>query len=477
MQSEHQLQIALAAHAQAPNELAPLHDICAALVQLNRDEEVLPWADKALALNQRQWGFVYLRARALTLLGRHFDAIATWRHYASLPWKVQFYQLHLGQNLMMAGNFDAAIPLLRSAWQAALAANDPIAPVAERSLGEALLKNADARGFSHWLARNQNYCFNFRLDSVPGWTGAEDLSGKRVLITHQLGFGDQFLFFSCVSHWLAAGVSLMITCDPQINKVIQRSLPQCLVVSANSPTEINQPLPSALLATVQAFMPNMHISLLHLPILAAKQAALPEPYFRAYIEAPSPERDSAVAWAHNLRLKHSGKALIGLCWDCLYRHNYHIPADQRCWAARRSLPLHEVNRLVTDAGVRAGIHFVNLQGPADERFAGTPAGNTSRYTPGIKNFADTAACISELDAVIAVDTGVANLSAMMGKLTVVMAHSACDWRWGSQGPSTPWMHNVKVLRQTLPGDWSTVVDEIIQWLTADFTPFGRASRR
>jgi hypothetical protein len=70
-----------------------------------------------------------------------------------------------------------------------------------------------------------------------------------------------------------------------------------------------------------------------------------------------------------------------------------------------------------------------------------------------------------LDAVVAVDSAVANLGAMMGQLTVVLTHSSGDWRWGTHGSATPWLDNVKVLRQTLPGDWSTVVDETIQWLT------------
>src|SRR5579862_1746084 len=474
VQGNRQLHAALTAHAQAPDSLAPLHDICSALLELNRDEEALPWADKALALDPRQPRFVYLRAHALTLLGRHVDAAATWLHYASLPWTIQFYQLQLGHNLAMVGDFDRGISLLNSAWQAALAAGDPIAPAAERRLGEAMLKKGDAEGFAHWLALNQGICFNYRPESVPGWAGAEDLSGKRILVTHQLGFGDQFLFFSCISHWLAAGASLMITCDPKIHKVIQRSLPQCVVESAEYPSDRNMPLPKALLPAVQAFMPNMHVTLLHLPMLAARQAALPDPYFRAYIEAPSPERNSAIAWAHDLRLRHSGKALIGLCWDCVFRHFYHLGAEQRCWAARRSLPLQELNRLVCDPGVRARTHFVYLQPAAAEEFTGAPADNVSRYTPGIKDFADTAACISELDAVITVDTGVANLSAMMGKRTVVMAHASCDWRWGSQGPTTPWMHNVKVVRQTSPGDWSTVVDEIVHWLSGEFVALDRA---
>ena len=71
------LQRALAAHALAPEDLAALNDICLALIELKRDGELLPWAEKALTLDPRNIEFVCLRAHCLTLLGRHFEAIAT----------------------------------------------------------------------------------------------------------------------------------------------------------------------------------------------------------------------------------------------------------------------------------------------------------------------------------------------------------------------------------------------------------------
>jgi hypothetical protein len=462
---ERQLQAALAAHARVPENLAPLREICDALRNLKRDGELLPWIDRALALNPRDSDFVCLRAHALTLLGRHFDAVATWQHYASLPWNGAFYEMHLGHNLVMAGDFERGIPLLRSAWQAARGSNDALATAAERFLGEAMLKTGDAHGFAHWLARNQCDSGNYRAVGIPVWAGEEDLRGKRVLVTNQLGFGDQLLLLACAAHWIAAGAMLMITCDPQIRKVLQASLPECVVLSAERPVDFETPLPQALQPNVEAFAPHMQISLLHLPILAAAQAAAPKPYFRPYVEAPLLARDVAAAWAQGLRLKHPGKPLVGLFWDCVQRHVPDVTSVLRYWAARRSLPLACVDRLVTDRAVEQKIHFVSLHHPAVEAAAGSPAGNVSRYDPGICDFADTAACIEQLDAVVAVDSVVSNLSAMMGKPTLVLTHTSGDWRWGSRGADTPWLENVTVLRQTLAGDWSTVVEQAIGRLT------------
>ncbi|MBU9384478.1 hypothetical protein [Burkholderia gladioli] len=86
------------------------------------------------------------------------------------------------------------------------------------------------------------------------------------------------------------------------------------------------------------------------------------------------------------------------------------------------------------------------------------------YAPDIEDFADTAACIQELDAVIAVDSAVANLAALLGARTCVPLNQAGDWRWGSRGRDTPWLPGVTVLRQRETGHWAPVFEEIVNWL-------------
>jgi hypothetical protein len=462
---EDRLQAALSAHTESPGSLTPLRDICRALFDLKRDTELLPWADMALTLNPRETDFVCMRAHALTLSGKHFEAVATWLHYASLPWSAAFYRVNLGHSLAMSGDFERGIPMLESAWQAALAENHPVTPLAGHLLGEALLKTANAHGFTYWLARNRDNSGNYCPDGIPAWTGETALRGKRVLVTHQLGFGDQLLLFSCISHWLALGATVMVTCDAAIYELMRESLPRCTVVRAERPLARSAPLPEALLPIVRNFAPDLFITLLHLPTLAATHASLPEPYFSPYIRAPLRKRTIAAGWAQSLRLAYPGKLLIGLFWDCAQRHYADLPSIERCWAARRSLPLAALNHLLADPETGSNIQFVSLHHPAVGSLAGTPTGNISQYSPGIEDFADTAACIEQLDGVVAVDSGIANLAAMMGKTTVVLTHASGDWRWGSQGSTTPWMRNVIVLRQALPGDWSTVVDDAIRWLS------------
>jgi hypothetical protein len=69
--------------------------------------------------------------------------------------------------------------------------------------------------------------------------------------------------------------------------VLQASLPECVVLTAERPIDFRTPLTEALLPNVGAFAPHLHISLLHLPMLAAAWAAQPKPYFRPFVRAPS----------------------------------------------------------------------------------------------------------------------------------------------------------------------------------------------
>ena len=462
-QLEQKLADAMAAHVHAPGDPAPLREICDALIALYLDDELLPWVEKALALSPGDLQLVFRRARTLNLVGRHFEAVATWRHYAALDWLPAFYQLHLGQSLVLTGDFEGGIPLLRRAQRSGFAPGDRSACMAEHLLGEALLRTGNPEGFVSWLARNDYDTGSYRPDEVAGWTGQRNLDGKRIFVTHQMGFGDQILLCACVRDWIAAGASVMLTCDPQIHSLMETSLPGCVVVSAARPLDIRVPLPAALQTAMEVFAPDYHLTLLHLPALRAGSASGSDPYFTPYLRVPPSRQYAATRWAEKLRTRHPGKALVGVYWYCANQLFHDLGSKARVWAKLRSLPLDAVNALTTDPLMAAGVHFVNLHHPAASSLTGEPA-NVSRYLPGIEDFADTAACIEQLDAVIAVDSGVANLAAMMGKPVGVLVPVSSDWRWGSAGLSTPWMQSVTVLRQSVPGDWGSVIARSVNWL-------------
>ncbi|AKM41453.1 MULTISPECIES: tetratricopeptide repeat protein [Burkholderia] len=463
---EQQLHVAQTQFAGDSHDPALLHRICELLTALRREEDMLPWADRALALDPHDPVFIARRADALYLLGRYLEAADTWKRDPSRHDRPELYRLRLGMSLMMAGDLAQAIRLLDEAYRMAESGHAEMAASIGFALGEAMLKAGDPRGFAYWRMRDDvpRLSANYRPSGLPTWDGESDVSGKRVLVTHEHGFGDNFLLAACLADWLDAGAHAMLTCHPQNHALMQASLPRCEVVAAPNPPQFHAPLPRELQSRVDGFAPDLHATLLHLPMLKARQTHAPEQWFTPYIEVPPQKQRIAAEWAAQLRNQHPGKKLIGLFWDCVQRHWPEKGAIVRCWASRRSLPLDAVNEIVAHPAMAECMHFVNLHHPAAAALAGAPACNVGHYQPVIRDFADTAACIAQLDAVVAVDSGVANLTAMMGMRTCVPTHICGDWRWGVEGTASPWIRHATALRQTREGDWSDVVRNIHAWL-------------
>lgn len=461
---EQRLLDAFAAHARDPENSTPLLQICHALSQTRRDEQMLPWADKGLVLDPHNRSFVHARARALRLLGRHEEAATTWVEHRDLPWSPFFCDVRIGRDLYLSGDTAMAIKHLEAVLGAAPDDMSSGAQKARKWLAEALLSLGDTRGFTPWLSRNQGDSGSYRFADVPMWDGQRDLRGERVLVTHQMGFGDQFLLFACLRQWLDAGASVMLTCDYAIHSLVQASWPECTVLPTVRPLATCAPLPPEAREAVTAFAPTLQATLLHLPLLAANDTPRPEPYFGAYLRAPAAARERAAAWSQALRTREPGKRLVGLFWDCAQRRATEIGSKERCWANLRSVPLAQIERLTTDAALLREVHFVSLHHPAAELANGTPRGALSHYGPGIGSFADTAACIEQLDAVLSVDAVAANLSAMIGKPTAVLVNPTGEWRWGHASARTPWMSDTTVLRQAAMGEWQDVMSRAAGWL-------------
>ncbi|WP_294063459.1 glycosyltransferase family 9 protein [Sphingomonas sp.] len=76
------------------------------------------------------------------------------------------------------------------------------------------------------------------------------------------------------------------------------------------------------------------------------------------------------------------------------------------------------------------------------------------------DMAETAALIAGSELVITVDTMVAHLAGAMGRPVWLLLKADPDWRWPTQGTSTPWYPSMRLYSQPRAGDWDSVLEQV-----------------
>ncbi len=87
-------------------------------------------------------------------------------------------------------------------------------------------------------------------------------------------------------------------------------------------------------------------------------------------------------------------------------------------------------------------------------------GTLEDWTAELSDFADTAALVSALDFVIAVDTSIAHLAGALAKPIWIMVSETPDWRWLVGRDDSPWYPTARLFRQTRHDDWAGVITQI-----------------
>ena len=80
---------------------------------------------------------------------------------------------------------------------------------------------------------------------------------------------------------------------------------------------------------------------------------------------------------------------------------------------------------------------------------------------GARDFAETAAIVAGLEAVVTVDTSVAHLAGALGKpCFILMPRPASDWYTNWHDDRSPWYPSVRLIRQRTAGDWAGVIGDL-----------------
>jgi tetratricopeptide (TPR) repeat protein len=286
----------------------------------------------------------------------------------------------------------------------------------------ALLSGDLGRGFAEyeWRKRHLPFCRDFAPLPGPQWDGS-DPAGQTILVRAEQGFGDIIQFARYLPVIREAGGIPVLVCPAAIAPLI-RAMPGAQVVSRG------EALPRYDAWIDQMSLPRVfHATLETLPGASG------------YLQA-DPAR--VAAWRATLPV--GRKVGVVLAGNALHGND-----------RRRSIPL----RMVFPLPEIPSVTYINLHHGPTAAGLGLPD-----LTARLRDYAETAALLANLDLTVTVDTSIAHLAGAMGRPAWVLLPAAPDWRWLLQRADSPWYASLRLLRQQRAGDWAALLAKVMREL-------------
>ncbi|WP_020594091.1 tetratricopeptide repeat protein [Kiloniella laminariae] len=257
------------------------------------------------------------------------------------------------------------------------------------------------------------------------WQG-QNLKNKTILIHPEQGFGD-FIQFSRYANLLKTSGAIVIL---ETHKNLYRLYKTQDIADKTIHSEEETP-------TI-----DFHTSVIDLPaIFNTTLETIPNtsPYLH-------PPKEIKSQWAKRIGPKDLLR--VGLAYQGNPKHTND---------ANRSIN----SKLFEHLTRTPNIAFYNLQISPTKYKLNT----TFDLTNDIKDFADTAGLISNLDLVVTVDTSIAHLAGALNVPTWILLPKTPDWRWLLNRNDSPWYPSMKLFRQSRRGNWTPVINEVINQLS------------
>lgn len=463
------------ARALEPGNVVTLSNLGLALLRAARPQDAEAVLAHALAMDPQHTGARQNHGTVLRALGRLTQAEAAYRAVlASEPNHVAAWN-NLGLLLKEMNR----LPESEQACRRALALDDRHAEI-HNNLGNALWQmgeiEASVEAYRRALARRPDYAaartnlalplltlgdyanawplYEWRHDAsmgaeavarppvpYPQWQG-EPLAGKSVLVWPEQGLGDALQFVRYVPMLKALGAAhVSLACAPTLARLFETldGVDRVIPLDGEGRIErhdywiLTMSLPmrfGTTVATIPARVPYLH----------AREAEAAR--WREHL--PHDRLNVGLVWAGNPRADQAASYAI----------------DQR-----RSLDAPAFLPLLHTPGVR----FVSLQLGETTRpqIAALPA-ELRPFDPmgEVRDFADTAAIVANLDLVITVDTSMAHLAGALGTPVWVLSRYAACWRWFKDREDSPWYPHTRVFRQTRRDAWDDTLANVEQALRA-----------
>jgi tetratricopeptide (TPR) repeat protein len=341
-------------------------------------------------------------------------------------------QYNRGWLCQATGRYAEAIP----AYEAAIAARPDYAQ-AHVNMAFALLGSGDfARGWDEfiwsWRLPEKRAQYPY-LDRATLWTG-EAFPDRQLLITREQGFGDAIQMARYLPAVKARGGRVVLEAAPALVPLFEG-------LSGVDELRLVRDV------TVHGGDVDLFIPLCGLPrVFGTNLSSIPAPI--PYLRAPN---ERVARW--HPRFERSTGLRVGIAWAGNPNH-----ADDH----RRSCRLEDFAAL----GELDGIAWFGLQKGREEQRRSCGSLTLDPLGAEIADFADTAAILTHLDLMIAIDSAVVHLAGALGKPVWTLLPFAPDWRWMRERGDSPWYPTMRLFRQPCAGDWASVFAEVARELRA-----------
>ena len=265
------------------------------------------------------------------------------------------------------------------------------------------------------------------------WNGEKD---KVVIAYAEQGIGDEISFASCIPDLIDDSRNVVIECDERLHGLFARSFPQAYVYGSRFKEVIDW-------ADLHKIDGRVAFGSLPKYYRNSTEAFPGKPYLVA-----DPER--RIQWRALLDSL-GDKPKIGISWQ---------GGSNKTGKARRSVSLESLLPVL-----RQNATFISLQyrnGADEVKDIEEKHGIKIHHWPRAleaKDYDETAALVSELDAVISVTTAVIHLSGALGIPCLVLTPKNPRWFYGMEGNVVPWYNSVRLIRQKRASDWLDPINE------------------